>query len=196
MLIPDNVLVAVSSYYIGQEKEFTGEFPFTVLVYVVAACMITSEIIATRKKRKIRPENPKKSQGNQGKKMVIFKLIPFTRLNLIFAFSALLTAMIRILQRTQKVPNLSIQLVVMLLCLLATNREAKLHFKTETSPQQIYGSPNHRSLPPTHHHKHSSQKVLCYSFEIFHRVNSHKKYKIWGEQKIGVPPEPPWVFNF
>ena len=175
MSISDNVLVAVS-YYIGHEKEFTGEFPFAVLVYVTASCMVTSEIIATRKKRKINPQKSTKCQGNQGKKMVIFNLIPFTRLNLIFAFSAMITAIIRILQNTQKgVPNLSIQIVVMLLCLLATNNEAKLHFKRkyvalrgtdmeamesyhceisrrkkdseikETAPQVLYESPKLRS---------------------------------------------------
>ena len=162
----DNVLVAVS-YYIGHEKEFTGEFPFTVLVYVTAACMVTSEIIATRKKRKINPQKSNNCQGNKGKKMVIINLIPFTRLNLIFAFSAMITAIIRILQNTQKgVPNLSIQIVVMLLCLLATNNEAKLHFRRkyvalrgtdmeaiekkdkeikDTSTQQIYEPPKLRS---------------------------------------------------
>ena len=49
--------------------------------------------------------------------------------------------------------------------------------------------------PPTHH-KLFSQKGLCYDFEILHRVNTHKKNKIWGEKKFGVPPQPPWWLNF
>ena len=50
--------------------------------------------------------------------------------------------------------------------------------------------------PPTTHHKLFSQKRLCYDFEILHRVNTHKKNKIWGEKKNGVPPQPPWRLNF
>ena len=34
-----------------------------------------------------------------------------------------------------------------------------------------------------------------YSFEILQRVNTHKKNKIWGEKKFGVPPQLPWELN-
>ena len=65
--------------------------------------------------------------------MVISNLIPFTKQNLTFAFSALITCIIRIFQNTQiGVPNLSIQLVVMLICLLLTNPEARTHFRRKS----------------------------------------------------------------
>ena len=35
-----------------------------------------------------------------------------------------------------------------------------------------------------------AQKKKSYNFEILHRVKSHKKNKIWGEKKVGVPPSP------
>ena len=44
--------------------------------------------------------------------------------------------------------------------------------------------------PPTHPHKLFSQKGLCYDFEILHRVNTHKKNKIWCEKKIWGTPAP------
>ena len=43
----------------------------------------------------------------------------------------------------------------------------------------------HHPPPPTTHHKLFSQKGYCYDFEILHRVNTHKKNKIWGENKFG-----------
>ena len=122
----DNVLVAVA-YYIGHEKEFTGGLPFTFLVLVTAASMLGSEIIAILKKRK---QVPAEARFRQGQQMVISNLIPFTKLNLIFAFGALITCIIRIFQSTQiGVPNLSIQIVVMLVCLLYSNTEARVYFK-------------------------------------------------------------------
>ena len=123
------------AYYIGHEKEFTGQLPFSLVVSVAAVCMLGSEIVAMvkKRKRKIGQTNSNNVQGNQGKKMVISNLIPFTKLNLTFAFSALITCIIRIFQRTQiGVPYLSIQLVVMFLCLLGTNNEAKIHFKRKS----------------------------------------------------------------
>jgi hypothetical protein len=100
--------------------------------------MLASEIVAAikkrKKKRKIGPTKSNIIQGNQGKKMVISNLIPFTKLNLTFAFSALITCFIRIFQNIQiGVPNLSIQLVVMLICLLLTNPEARAHLRRKTS---------------------------------------------------------------
>ena len=102
----DNVLVAVA-YYIGHEKEFTGEFPFTFLVLVLAASMLGLEIIAITKKRKLMPATAKFKRRNLKRKMVISNLIPFTNLNLIFAFGALINCIVRIFQSTQiGVPNL------------------------------------------------------------------------------------------
>ena len=130
------------AYYIGHEKEFTGQLPFSLVVSVAAVCMLGSEIVAMvkKRKRKIGQTNSNNVQGNQGKKMVISNLIPFTKLNLIFAFSALITSLIRIFQNTQiGVPNLSIQLVVMLICLLLTNPEARAHFKRKHSAlREVY----------------------------------------------------------
>ena len=64
--------------------------------------------------------------------MVISNLIPFTSLNLIFAFSIVISVVIRLIQTTQiGVPKLSIQIVVMLICLLFSNSKAKIYFKTK-----------------------------------------------------------------
>ena len=72
--ILDNVMVAVS-YYIGSEKEFTGTFPFTILVCVTAACMVSSEVCAKIRRQKISPATSNKAKV---KKLVISKLNPFT----------------------------------------------------------------------------------------------------------------------
>ena len=48
----------------------------------------------------------------------------------------------------------------------------------------------------TTHHKLFSQKGYCYSFEILHRVNTHKKNKIWGEKKNWRTPSAPLVVEF
>ena len=69
----DNVLVAIS-YYIGHEKEFTGEFPFRSLICATATCMGASEICAIKKKRTISPAKSTNIQGNNMKKMVISNL--------------------------------------------------------------------------------------------------------------------------
>ena len=63
----DNVLVAIS-YYIGHEKDFTGEFPFRSLVCATAACMLASEICAIRKKRTISPAKSAKYSNKQHEK--------------------------------------------------------------------------------------------------------------------------------
>ena len=92
--------------------------------------MVSSEIIAKTRKNKIRPTRFDCDEANQGKKMIISNLIPFTRLNLIFAFGILISAIIKVFQRSQiGVPKLSIQVMVMLLCLLLTNHKAKTHVK-------------------------------------------------------------------
>jgi hypothetical protein len=119
-------LVAVA-YYIGSEKEYDGAFPFAILTCFTTVCMITSEIIARRKTKLSKLNHV---PGHQRKNMVISNLIPFTRLNLIFAFGFFINAIIRVVQRTQiGFPNLSIQIVVMLISLLISNKEAKKHCK-------------------------------------------------------------------
>ena len=125
----DNVLVAVA-YYIGSEKEVNGALPFSILGFVTTACLICSEIIARTRKRKISLTGVKSVNQNRSRNLVISNLIPFTKLNIIFAFGCLIMALIKVIQRTQiGIPNLSIQIVSMLLCLLFSNSEAKNHFK-------------------------------------------------------------------
>ena len=92
--------------------------------------MVSSEIFAKMKKRKsqISPAIAN-TNINMGKSLVISNFIPFTTLNLIFAFSIVISAIIKVIQQTQiGVPNLSIQMVVMQICLLYSNFEAKKHF--------------------------------------------------------------------
>ena len=131
----DNVLVAVA-YYIGTEKEYDGVFPFAIIAYITTGCMISSEIVAQTKtrKRKISPAVANTPNGNPGKNLVISNFIPFTTLNIIFAFSIVISAIIRVIQQTQiGVPKLSIQMVIMLICLLFSNPKAKRHFKRRCS---------------------------------------------------------------
>jgi hypothetical protein len=127
--ISDDVLVA-AAYYIGTEKEYNGARPFAILAYITTACMISSEIFAKIKKRKRRISPAiTKTNINLSKSLVISNFIPFTTLNLIFALSIVVCAIIKVIQPTQiGVPNLSIQMVVMQMCLLFSNFEAKKHF--------------------------------------------------------------------
>ena len=127
----DNVLVAVG-YYIGSEREYDGEFPFTVLGYLCAVAMISSEIVAKIKRKKI---NPARQNNTNRMSLVISNLIPFTRLNTIFAFSIVVSAVIKVVQSTQiGLPKLSIQITAMLLCLLFSNDEALTHTKKKVAP--------------------------------------------------------------
>ena len=115
------------AYYIGTEKEYDGAFPFTTIACITTACRISSEIMAKTKRRtrRISPSVP-----NLGKKLVISNFIPFTTLNLIFAFSFFTSTIIRVIQQTQiGVPKISIHSTVILICLFLSNSEAKTHFK-------------------------------------------------------------------
>jgi hypothetical protein len=95
--------------------------------------------------------NVNKKQGKTGK-MVISNLIPFTKLNLIFAFGIVVAAIIKIFQRTQiGVPKMSIQIAVMLLCLLFSNSEAKTHFKKRCA--KFRGVKLYPQQAPTRHPK-------------------------------------------
>jgi glucan phosphoethanolaminetransferase (alkaline phosphatase superfamily) len=92
------------------------------MAFVTTACMVSSEIIAKTRKRTL--------TRNRSRNMVIPNLIPFTTLNLIFAFSIVFSTIVRVIQKTKiGVPNLSTQIVVMLICLLMSNTEAKAQFK-------------------------------------------------------------------
>ena len=111
-----------TAYYIGIEKEYDGEYIFAIMAFITTACMVSSEIIAKTRKRTV--------TRNQSRNMVIPNLIPFTTLNLIFAFSIVFSTIVRVIQKTKiGVPNLSIQIVVMLMCLLMSNTEAKAQIK-------------------------------------------------------------------
>ena len=119
-----------TAYYIGIEKEYDGEFIFAIMAFVTTACMVSSEIIAKTRKRKKSPDRSKTLTRNRSRNMVIPNLIPFTTLNLIFAFSIFFSTIVRVIQKTKfGLPNLSIQIVVMLICLLMSNTEAKAQFK-------------------------------------------------------------------
>ena len=121
-----------SAYYIGTEMDYDGACPFAILAYITTACMISSEILAKIKerKRRISPATAIIPDIHLVKSLVISNFIPFTTLNLIFAFSIVTSAMIKVFQQTQiGVLNLSIQMVVMQICLLFSNSEAKKHFK-------------------------------------------------------------------
>ena len=131
VIVSDDILVA-AAYYIGTEMDYDGACPFAFLAYITTGCMISSEILAKIKKRKRRvsPATANITDINFVKSFVISNFIPFKTLNLIFAFSIVISAIIKVFQQTQiGVPILSIQMVVMQICLLFSNCEAKKHFK-------------------------------------------------------------------
>jgi hypothetical protein len=129
--VSDDVLVA-AAYYTGTEKEYNGARPFAMLAYITTACMISSEFFAKSKERQrqISPATTNTPSIHVCKTLVISNFIPFTTLNLIFALSNVICAIIKVIQPTQiGVPNLSIQMVVMQICLLFSNSDAKKYFK-------------------------------------------------------------------
>ena len=66
--------------------------------------------------------------------MVISNMIPFTKLNMIFAFDCVVNAFIKMLNPTQiGVPTISIHFNVLLLLLVFTNSEARSHFKRKVA---------------------------------------------------------------
>ena len=170
----DNVLVAVN-YYIGVEKEFTGAFPFLLLTFVAAGCMVSSEIIAWKKKKKI---SPAQSMIIQRKKMVISNLIPFTRLNLIFAFSALVTCAIGMVWGARVgVPFLSIHIVVMLVLLLVTNKEAMAYFK-----RKFAGLSGVDMGPNLHNQSQGSRNEQGLELDPRSMTRSPSQYAVFGTQ--------------
>ena len=58
-------------------KSSTVNIPSVFLTYITVACMLTSEIVAKRRKRKLQPTDNNNDSVNPGKNLVISKLIPF-----------------------------------------------------------------------------------------------------------------------
>ena len=113
----DNVLVAVA-YYIGAEKEVDGALPFSILGFFTTPCLICSEIIARTRKRKISPTGVKSNQ-NRSRNLVISNLIPFTKLNIIFAFGCLIMALVKaieVIYKTQYSEQYWENLVMLMIC--------------------------------------------------------------------------------
>jgi hypothetical protein len=142
--------------------------------------MISSEIIARRKTKLPKLKNV---PGNNGKNMVISNLIPFTRLNLIFAFSSFISAIIRVVQRTQiGFPNLSIQIVVMLICLLISNTEAKQHCKRASATLRWIDSTFNCQNTVTPEIKSTNQHT-----EMTHRIQIDMPIPINLDQNSPIP---------
>lgn len=117
---------------IGKKKEFSGTLPFNILTVTTMLAMIFSEVFAIQRKRNTRKIVPTNGiLGNQKKEQtLILNLIPFTKLNVIFACSLLIPVVMKIFEETQMgVPKLSVQGCVMQVLILSTNSNAKAHFK-------------------------------------------------------------------
>ena len=120
---------------------------------------------------------------NQGKNMVISNLIPFTRLNLIFAFGCFINAIIRVVQRTQiGFPNLSIQIVVMLICLLFSNSEAKKHCKRRSATLRWMDSPFNCQSAVTPENKSTNHHT-----EMTHRIQIEMPIPIYLKPNSPIP---------
>ena len=96
---------------------------------ITAVSMLLSELMAKIKKKKIQPTG----QAQPGKVTISKILIPFTNLNIVFAFGIMIHIMIQVMLArfpTQLVfPKISVQITIMLLCLLLCNPAAKSHIK-------------------------------------------------------------------
>ena len=130
--ISDNVLVFVG-FYIGSEKKFDGYNHFALIGSITVVAMFSSEIVAKLKKTKVHPTKPKQpNQPNQNSqtRFVIGNLIPFTNLNMVFAFGIFARTIIDIIWTTKYgFPKIAIQTTFMLICLLLFNADAKTYFK-------------------------------------------------------------------
>ena len=88
--------------------------------------MVISEIVAKVKKKKINPTG----QANPGKITMRQHFIPFTNLNLAYAFGILIRVLLDVIVTTKLgFPKISIHLTIMLFCLLLCNPAAKAHLK-------------------------------------------------------------------
>ena len=132
IVFPDRVRIA-AAYYIGPEKRYSFPMFFFIVAIFTASCMVASEIVARmRRTNRTSPAqaNNTNSQNKHTTNMVIANLIPFTTLNLAFAFGFVVNAFIKALNTTQMgAPKLSIHMNVMLLMLVLSNSNARNHFK-------------------------------------------------------------------
>ena len=117
-----------AAFYIGTEKVYKFPLLFFLLAIFTAISMILSEIFARMRRKRI---SPARSVNNNHKtNMVISNLIPFTKLNLIYAFDFVVNAIVKLFNPTQMgVPKLSLHGSMMLLLLVFSNYEARHHFK-------------------------------------------------------------------
>ena len=108
-------------------KTSTGAYPYSIMGILSAGAMLASEIVAQSRKKKVKRQN---KQGNQTKKFAISNLIPFTNLNLVFAISIVARILTAVVQKVfLGMPTGSIQLNVMLVLLLLSNKQAQDHFR-------------------------------------------------------------------
>ena len=123
-----------AAFYIGKEKEYTLPLMFFVFPVFTAVSMFSSEIFARVRRKKISPIQASNRNNISSKNMIISNLIPFTRLNLIFAFDFVINTIVKLFNPTQiGVPKLSIHGNVMLLLLVFSNSEARSHFKRKVA---------------------------------------------------------------
>ena len=184
----DYVRVAVA-YYIGTERRFKGILPLIILAFVVFISVIISETVVRKKKNRINPAQSTTTGGSSisNTNMVIMNLIPFMKLNFIFAFGIVLRAVVSYYATSQiGLPKLSIQIDVCLLLLVATNSGAKAHFKRKISawwgfkvdslkstPQQQATEnqqPTNRFIPSRNCHK-TKDFVIIYSPKAQNQIN-------------------------
>ena len=187
-IVSDNVLVAVA-FYIGSEKHFDGATPYAILTYLTASSMVTSEIIAKIKSRK----ESKAASEMHGKNLIISNLIPFTKLNLIFAFSLVFSAIIRGIQRKQMgLPNLSIQIVWILLCLLFTNKEAKENFKRKYLLKKLpWLAKKQTSVHPINHVTVAPSSAVSVPVEVDQSIRENTENVEWvAMQEIRTDIDP------
>ena len=123
----DQVRIA-AAFYIGTEKKYEFPLIFFFLAVFTAMSMILSEIFARTRIRIISPAP--RCNNNHPTNMVISNLIPFTKLNLIYAFDFVVNAIVKLFNPTQMgVPKLSLHGSMMLLLLVLSNPGARSHFK-------------------------------------------------------------------
>ena len=129
----DQVRIA-AAFYIGKEKEYKLPLMFFLFPVFTAISMFSSEIFARVRRKKISPVQASNRNNTSSKNMIISNLIPFTRLNLIFAFDLVVNSIVKLFNPTQiGVPKLSIHGNVLLLLLVFSNSEARCHFKRKVA---------------------------------------------------------------
>ena len=123
--VSDTVLIGVG-FYLGLGKSNGNFYPFLAPGLAAVAAMVASEVVARARKPR--------SQTNQTNGHIISNLIPFSNLNLMFAFGILTRLLAMCIKKDLVgVPLLSIQSTVMLLSLLATNSGAKERLRKRIS---------------------------------------------------------------